>query len=196
MFVISSSDGEDKFVNTKTWVVKENPYGFIKFDCFCPYGYGIDFTKDKIDFFDEDLNIINSGLACNEIKRLYEFSFFAVNNFICINDQFENGCGRTVIRNVIVNPNGEIIFDAVEQGCYAVGNFIKISNRNNICFLNTITGEIGDLCLLAKTDEKGIIDFSNITNINDIFSIEANNQLKLLSGKEENEKIKKIGNKK
>lgn len=196
LFVVQCADEEAKFINTNTGIIKENPYDFIRFDFLCPYGYGLDFSKQTIDFFDEELNTIISGFDCNKIKRLYEFSFFVVNNFVCISDQFENDCGRTVVRNVIVNPEGEIILDSVGQSCYAVGNFIKISNRNNICFLNTITGEIGDLCLLAKTDEKGIIDFSNITNINDIFSIEATNQLKLLSVKEENEKTKKIGNKK
>ena len=59
-------------------------------------------------------------------------------------------------------------------------------------FLNTLTGEIGQLIINAPIDENRKIEFSKISNFKNIFQVDNTNQLLLLSSDVQSPKQKKL----
>ena len=121
------------------------------------------------------------------------FSYFIVNNYLCIYKHFVDGYGESRWRTILQQADGEVILDSIQHKCYAMGNFIQIVHNEDSEFLNTITGEIGSLGITALVDDTGKIDFERVNSINNILSIESNTLLGLPSSEEKQQaKIKKL----
>ena len=99
---------------------------------------------------------------------------------------------RSFYRYIIQDVNGKIILDSMKHKCYALGNLIQIIKDGESEFLNTLTGEIGQLSITAPTDESGKVNFSRISDLNNVFQISSTNQLLLPSSDDESPKVKKL----
>lgn len=197
MFVINTieSDAKNKqLLNAENGSIREVNYDFIKFPVNHQDGYGIDFTKEKIDFFDEKLEIIIPNFNYKKYKlKVYDFGYFIVNSYICIINHFIDGYGISRDRVILQNSDGYTILDSINHRCFALGNFIQIIQNGESEFLNTLTGEIGQLSISAEVDEKGKIDLKGISNINNLLTIGNNTQLSLpTTDDNETPKIKKL----
>ncbi len=185
MFIIASIDnnGEKQLLlNAETGVMREINYDYVHFHNTLPYGYGVNFSTNKIDFFDENLNIIIPGFDYKKYNfdfRYTEFSYFIVNDYICLIKHIAHG-PRSFYRSILQKANGEVILDSIEHKCYPMGNLIQILSYNGSQFLNTKTGEIGTLSITAPTDAAGKIDFNQINDFNRLLTIGSTSQLFLL----------------
>lgn len=170
-----------KLLNTENGNIKEVNYDYIKFPVNHYHGYGVDLTEGKIDFFDEKLEVIIPSFDYKKYElNLNDFGYFIVNSYVCIIRHFMDGYGISRCRTIVQKSNGEVILDSVNHRCFAVGNFIQIVHNEdfkNSEFLNTLTGEIGQLSISAEVSERGKIDLNEISNINNIFTISNNSEL-------------------
>ena len=119
------------------------------------------------------------------------FSYFVVNNYVCIIKNIRDG-QRSFYRYIIQDANGTIILDSIKHKCYALGNLIQIIKDGESEFLNTLTGEIGQLSINAPIDEGGKVNFSRISDLNNVFQISSTNQLLLPSSDDQSSKVKKL----
>lgn len=194
MFVIRTFDEENEhrqLLNAETGSIRDIYYDYIHFHLSQPYGYGVNFSTQKMDFFDENLNIIIPNFDYKKFNLSFyheEFGYFIINNYLCIYKHFVDGYGGSRWRTILQKADGEVILDSIQHKCYAIGNFIQISHNKDNEFLNTITGEIGSLEINVPVDDTGKIDFERVNNINNILSIESNT----LPEEEQHAKIKKL----
>lgn len=190
MFVIISSAKEKKYTklfNAQSRKLVDIDYDYVQFHHSSLYGYGLIFEKETMDFLDEDLNVIIPNVDYKKFDLSFcadGFSYFIINNYVCIQKHFVGDGGRSIFRTIIQKSNGDILLDSVHHRCYAVGNFIQIVNNNESQFLNTITGEISILEIVSAVNEQGLIDFKNSGNINNMILGENNINLFLLDAKE------------
>ena len=199
MFVIRTFDGENEhrqLLNAENGSIRDVDYDYIHFHLSLPYGYGVNLSTQKMDFFDENLNVIIPDFDYNKFNfSIYHegFSYFIVNNYLCIYKHFVDGYGESKWRTILQKADGEVILDSIQHKCYAMGNFIQIVHNEDSEFLNTITGEIGSLEINALVDDTGKIDFEKVNSINNILSIESNTLLGLPALEEKQQsKIKKL----
>lgn len=199
MFVLRTFDGENEhrqLLNAENGSIRDVDYDYIHFHLSLPYGYGVNLSTQKMDFFDENLNIIIPDFDYNKFNfNIYHegFSYFIVNNYLCIYKHFVDGYGESKWRTILQQADGEVILDSIQHKCYAMGNFIQIVHNEDSEFLNTITGEIGSLGITALVDDTGKIDFERVNSINNILSIESNTLLGLPTSEEKQQaKIKKL----
>ena len=196
MFIIRSIDNDVEkqlLFNTETGVMREINYDYVHFHNSLPYGYGVNFSTEKIDFFDEDLNIIIPEFDYKKYNfgfRYTEFSYFIVNNYICLIKHIAKG-PRSFYRSILQKANGDVILDSIDHKCYPMGNLIQILSYNDSQFLNTKTGEIGTLSITAPTDAAGKIDFNQINDFSRLLTIGSTSQLFLLSADTPTKKLKK-----
>lgn len=178
MFILRTLDGENEhkqLLNTENGNIKEIDYDYIHFHLSLPYGYGVNLSTQKMDFFDENLNIVIPNFDYKKFNMSYfheTFGYFIINDYICVNNHFVGDFGQSLWRTIIQKANGQIILDSVQHKCFPMGNFIQILHNEDSDFLNTITGEIGSLRITARLDETGKIDFKTVNNVNHILSIE------------------------
>ena len=195
-FILRFKD-KKKLLNTKKHTINDVDYDYIHFHNKLPYGYGVKLAEGKMDFFDDDLNIIIPGFDYKKYSLGYrheDFSYFIVNDYICIIKHIARG-PRSYYRYIIQKASGEVILDSVEHKCSQIGNIIKITGEEDMEFLNTLTGERGTLGITAKTDDNGKIDFKQIEDFNNLLTIN-NNQLSLKENKEAKNKIRSLTSKK
>lgn len=199
MFVIRTLDGEDEhkqLLNTENGSIRDVDYDYIHFHLSLPYGYGVNLSTQKMDFFDENLNIVIPNFDYKKFNMSYyyeEFGYFIINDYICINKHFVGDFGQSRWRTIIQKSDGEVILDSVQHKCYPMGNFIQIVHNRDSEFLNTITGEIGPLGITAPLDETGKIDFKRVNNVNNILSTRNSTLLELpLAEEEQPPKVKKM----
>lgn len=199
MFVLRTFDGENEhrqLLNAENGSIRDVDYDYIHFHLSLPYGYGVNLSTQKMDFFDENLNVIIPNFDYNKFNfNIYHegFSYFIVNNYLCIYKHFVDGYGESRWRTILQQADGEVILDSIQHKCYAMGNFIQIVHNEDSEFLNTITGEIGSLEINALVDDTGKIDFEKVNSINNILSIENNTLLGLPTSEEKQQaKIKKL----
>lgn len=195
MFIIRSKDNgveKQQLLNAETGAIREVDYNYVHFHNSLPYGYGVNFSTEKIDFFDENLNIVIPEFDYKKFNldfRYTKFGYFIINNYICIIKHIADG-PRSFYRYILQKANGEVVLDSMEHKCYPMGNLIQILSNNDSQFLNTITGEIGTLSITAPTDETGKIDFNQISDFNSLLTIGSGTQLSLPSA--DDDPIKKI----
>lgn len=200
MYVIRTLDGENEhkqLLNTENGCIRDVDYDYIHFHPSLPYGYGVTLSTQKMDFFDENLNIVIPDFDYKKFNMSYyneEFGYFIINDYICINKHFVDNFGQSRWRKIIQKANGEVILDSVQHKCYPIGNFIQIIHNEDSKFLNTITGEIGPLRITATLDETGRIDFKKVNSVNNILSIGDNILLgpPLLAEEGQTPKVKKL----
>ena len=174
LFMVGTWNGKKcqrKFINAKTGVVKECNYDVIKFTPDNLYGYAFNTITDMLDIVDRNLSVVIPNIDYKRFglsKSNGQFNYFVVNDYVCIIKHIAEG-SQSLFRNIIQNANGEIILDSMQHECYPIGNFIQIIEDNKSKFLNTLTGEIGQLSLNAPMDEYGKINFSKIKDLTNIF---------------------------
>lgn len=198
MFIIKSKDNgveKQQLLNSETGAIREVDYNYVHFHNSLAYGYGVNFSTEKIDFFDENLNIVIPEFDYKKFNLDFkhtEFSYFIINDYICIIKHIADG-PRSFYRYILQKANGEIVLDSIEHKCYPIGNLIQIFSNNDSQFLNTNTGEIGTLSITSPTDETGKIDFKQITDFNSLLTIESSTQLSLPSPDDDSiKKVKKL----
>lgn len=195
MFVIRTFDGDNErtqLLNTENGCIREVDYDYIHFHLSLPYGYGVNLSTQKMDFFDESLNIVIPNFDYKKFNMSYcheEFGYFIINDYICVNRHFVGDFGRSIWRTIIQKASGEVILDSVQHKCYLLGNFIQIVHDGESEFLNTVTGERGPFEITAPLNENGKIDFEKAGNVNNILSIE---NRKLLSLEEQLLDVEKL----
>lgn len=199
-FVVSGWNGKEfkrKFINTKTGSIKDCDYDVIKFKPDDSYGYGFNVITDMMDIFDRNLCVIIPNIDYKRFKLsksndfFGDFNYFVVNDYVCIIKHIAKGpC--SFFRTIIQNANGEIILDSMDHECYPIGDLIQIIKNKESEFLNTLTGEIGQLSLTAPTDEENKIDFSEIQDLRNVFQIGDTTQLLLPQSNEQTPKVKKL----
>lgn len=185
---------ERKFVNAKTGVEKKYNYDIIQFLPEYPYGYAFNTVTNMIDIIDKDWNTIIPNIDYKQLGLnkentcFHNFTFFVVNDYVCIIKHIPNG-PQSLFRFIIQNSSGEIVLDSMKHRCYPMGNMIQIENHGKSEFLNTLTGEIGQLSILTSTNKEGKIDFNRISDVKNIFQIEdrENSSLEIQTSK-----VKKI----
>lgn len=99
MFVLRTFDGENEhrqLLNAENGSIRDVDYDYIHFHLSLPYGYGVNLSTQKMDFFDENLNVIIPDFDYNKFNfSIYHegFSYFIVNNYLCIYKHFVDGYG-------------------------------------------------------------------------------------------------------
>lgn len=164
LFIVENGD-KKVLINTENGSKKETDYILVRYHFSAPYGYGVHKDDETMDFFDKNLNVIISNFSFREYDldfNLGGFSYFIVNSYVCITADFIDSYGDYQYRKIIVNSDGEIILDSIKHQCYPIGNFIQITNGKETQFLNTLTGQIGEICFKAPVDDAGKIDFSKL----------------------------------
>jgi len=153
--------------NSASNALLERDYDSIKFSGSIPYGYGVDFERKTMDFFDRDLNIVipnfeyeNYGLNPRHIYN--EFSYYIMNGYVCIQKHFVDDFGESRYRTTIYRVDGEVILDSIRERVGAIGKFFQITSDGNNQFLNTETGEIGTLVISAPVDELNKVQVSQL----------------------------------
>ena len=197
MFVIRTSDGKNKqLLNTENGSIKNIDYDYIHFHSSLPYGYGVNLSTKKMNFFDETLNIIIPDFDYKKFNMNYfydSFDYIIINKYICIYTHFIDDYGKNKCRTIVQKEDGEVIIDSTQHKCYAIGSFIQIIYNGESKFLNTITDELGTLEIATTLDESGKIDLKKTNNINNILSV-SNTPFLELSSKEKGQplKVKKL----
>lgn len=181
MFMIETTQNsvtKKHLFNAETLVIKEVDYDYVHFHSSEPYGYGVNLSSGKMQFFDENLNIIIPNFPYRKFDINYQkFSYFIVNDYVCVIKHIADG-PRSYFRYIIEKANEEIILDSLEYRCYPLGDLIHILGENDSKFLNTLTGEINNLSIGAPLDENGNIDFQSVKIINNLLI--GNKQVKKL----------------
>lgn len=99
MFIIRTSDGENEhkqLLNTENNSIKNIDYDYIHFHHSLPYGYGVNLSTQKMDFFDENLDVIIPNFDYKKFNLSYyheDFSYFIVNEYICIHEHYVDDYG-------------------------------------------------------------------------------------------------------
>lgn len=165
MFILrTQNEGNEckQLLNTENGSIRDVTYDYIHFHLSLPFGYGVNTSTQKMDFFDEYLSIIIPDFDYRRFDlgfRHDEFNYFIINNYICVCKHYVGNFGQDIWRTIIQKADGEVVLDSVQHKCYAIGNFIKIVHNKDTEFLNTITGKIENLGISASLDEEGKIDF-------------------------------------
>lgn len=169
-------------VDTQNKITKEVEYDLISYHRSDTYGFGAGYSKDTIDFFDKNFNIVipdfdykKYGLTLGD----YDFTYFIINDYIGIMSHFIDGYGQSRIRTIIEKAGGKEIINSTNHKCYPLGNFIQIVSENQSQFLNALTGEIITIELKADINSKGEIDLDNVNDVNQLIGIQTNNMLLL-----------------
>lgn len=192
MFVIKGLNNHKQLLNAENGSIRDIDYDYVHFHLSLPYGYGVNLSAKKMDFFDENLNIVIPSFDYTKFDLGFQydkFNYFIINDYICIQKHFVGNFGQSRWRTIIQRANGEVILDSTQHKCYAIGNLIQIIHDKNSIFLNTLTGEIGPLEITASTDENGKIDFQKIRSADQALSLENNIAFKF-SENEEDQKLK------
>ncbi len=192
IFIIESlEDGKNKIFNAANGKVLEANYDYVYFHSSKPYGYGVNIKAGKMQFFDENLNILIKEFDYQKYHINYEhsgFYYFIVNGYLCVIKHIADG-PKSIYRNILVNAKGEVILDSTQCDCYQIGSYIHILSKDDSKFLNTLTNEICSLSLNAPVDENGKIDFKKVSNFNNFLISSQSIKRELDNG--QNRKLKK-----
>ncbi len=181
-YLFRTNEGDNQkrqFLNSFTRNLKDIDYDYIEFPYFSPFGYGINSETETIDFFDEDLKVLFSNIDYKKLNLDYrDLDYFIINDYICFHNHFTDGYGEPRCREIIQNKAGKIILNSLEARCFPIGNFIKIDYPyEDSQFLDTTTGEISPLVITSPLIENRKIDFSKITDTDNVLSVTATNLL-------------------
>ena len=173
MFYIES-DKRKQFLNMETGLLKDVPYDNMYFHLSLPYGYGVNFDSETMDFFDEELNIIIKDFnykKYNISPSHTEFSYFIINDYLCISKHVVDGGGLSHFRKIIERNGGQVILDAYDCKVYPLGNYIQIIKDGETKYFNTETGEFTPLTIEAPVNENGKIDINKTYRLNESLSL-------------------------
>lgn len=146
-------------LNTKTKTIKEVNYDLVKYHTDYTYGYAVNTLNGKMDFLDEQFNVIFSNFDFKKYNININnggFGYCIVNDYIVINIPYIDGYGISRNRCVVQKLNGKVIIDSVKHVCCCVGDFIQIIYNGETKFLNTLTGVISDLFINIPNNKNSI----------------------------------------
>ena len=173
MFYIESEE-KKQFLNMETGLLKDVPYDYMYFHLSLPYGYGVNFDKEMMDFFDEELNVIIKDFdykKYNISPSHTEFSYFIINDYICISKHVVDGRSLSHYRKIIERNGGQVILDTYDCKVYPLGNYIQIIKDGETKYFNTETGEFTPLTIEAPVNEKGKININNHPTLKEALSL-------------------------
>ena len=173
MFYIES-DKRKQFLNMETNLLKDVSYDYMYFHLSLPYGYGVNFDKETMDFFDEELNIIIKDFdykKYNISPSHTEFSYFIINDYLCISKHVVDGHGLSHYRKIIERNGGQVILDSYDCKIFPLGNCIQIIKDGKTKYFNTETGKFTSLTIDAPVNENGKIDIDKTNNLNESLSL-------------------------
>ena len=164
-----------KFLNMETGLVQDVDYDFIYFSPFSPYGYGVNSSQKRLDFFDENLNILISNFPYFKFHlpiEPREFSYQIINDYVLIKKYYALEFNQGKHRVILYKKDNTTILDSFHHRLYPLGDFIQIVHDGKSEFLNTVTGEIKPLSLsVPLTNMKnGMIDTEKIKQPRLLFS--------------------------
>ena len=188
---LTRGKGKNQLVNTINKKVTETEYDYITFHLTNPYGYGINSKTKTMDFLDTNLEILIPNVDFSKLDLQFSssgytnFNYFIVNDYLCIIKRFIDSFGQDKYRTFLQTKDGNIILDSTTHACVPIGDFIQIvDSQDNTSFLNTLTGEVGQLSLNAPTDENGNINLEQIQNLKNLLAIETTSNSPLLLEKQ------------
>lgn len=173
MFYIES-DNRKQFLNMETGLLKDVPYDYMYFHLSLPYGYGVNFDTEKMDFFDEELNVIIKDFdykKYNISPSHTEFGYFIIKDYLCISKHVVDGCGLSHFRKIIERNGGQVILDAYDCKVYPLGNYIQIIKDGETKYFNTEVDEFTPLSIMAPVNEKGKIDITKQSSLKESLSL-------------------------
>ena len=173
MFYIESEE-KKQFLNMETGLLKDVPYDYMYFHLSLPYGYGVNFDKEMMDFFDEELNVIIKDFdykKYNISPSHTEFSYFIINDYICISKHVVDGRSLSHYRKIIERNGGQVILDTYDCKVYPLGNYIQIIKDGETKYFNTEVDEFTPLSIMAPVNEKGKIDITKQANLKESLSL-------------------------
>lgn len=164
-----------KFLNTETGLIQDVDYDFIYFGPSLPYGYGVELDREKMDFFDENLNILISDFPYSKFHlNVYprEFAYEIVGDYVIIQKYYSLEFDRGKHRVILYKKDNTTILDSFHHRLYPLGDFIQIVHDGKSEFLNTVTGEIKPLSLSVPLTnmENGMIDTEKVRQPRLLFS--------------------------
>lgn len=168
------SDKRNQFLNMETGLLKDISYDDMYFHLSLPYGYGVNFDSETMDFFDEELNIIIKDFnykKYNISPSHTEFSYFIINDYLCISKHVVDGYGLSHFRKIIERNGGQVILDTYDCKVYPLGNYIQIIKDGETKYFNTETGEFTPLTIEAPVNENGKIDINKTYRLNESLSL-------------------------
>ncbi len=167
MFYIEN-DKRKQFFNMETGLLEDVPYDYMYFHLSLPYGYGVNLDTEKMDFFDEELNIIIKDFDYNKYNMSIdhtEFNYFIIKDYLCISKHIVDGCGLSHFRKIIERNDGQVILDAYDCKVYPLGNYIQIIKDGETKYFNTEVDEFTPLSIMVPVNEKGKIDITKQSNL-------------------------------
>ena len=173
MFYIES-DNRKQFLNMETGLLKDVPYDYMYFHLSLPYGYGVNFDTETMDFFDEELNVIIKDFnykKYNISPSHTEFVYFIIKDYLCISKHVVDGCGLSHFRKIIERNGGQVILDTYDCKVYPLGNYIQIIKDGETKYFNTEVDEFTPLSIMAPVNEKGKIDITEQSALKESLSL-------------------------
>ena len=173
MFYIES-DNRKQFLNMETGLLKDVPYDYMYFHLSLPYGYGVNFDTEMMDFFDEELNVIIKDFdykKYNISPSHTKFGYFIIKDYLCISKHVVDGRGLSHFRKIIERNGGQVILDAYDCKVYPLGNYIQIIKDGETKYFNTEVDEFTPLSIMAPVNEKGKIDITEQSTLKESLSL-------------------------
>ena len=173
MFYIES-DNRKQFLNMEKGLLKDVSYGYMYFHLSLPYGYGVNFDTEKMDFFDEELNIIIKDFDYKKYNigiDHTEFGYFIIKDYLCISKHVVDGRGLSHFRKIIERNGGQVILDAYDCKVYPLGNYIQIIKDGETIYFNTEVDKFTPLSIMAPVNGKGKIDITEQSTLKESLSL-------------------------
>ena len=164
-----------KFLNTETELIQDVNYDFIYFGPSLTYGYGVELDREKMDFFDENLNILIPDFPYSKFHlNVYprEFAYEIVGGYVIIQKYYGLEFNHGKHRVILYKADNTTILDSFHHRLYPLGDFIQIIHDGKSEFLNTVTGKIKSLSISIPLSniKNGRIDIEKVNQPNLLFS--------------------------
>lgn len=173
MFYIES-DNRKQFLNMETGLLKDVSYDYMYFHLSLPYGYGVNYDTEKMDFFDEGLNVIIKDFDYKKYNigiDHTQFGYFIIKDYLCISKHVVDGRGLSHFREIIEKNGGQVILDAYDCKVYPLGNYIQIIKDGETKYFNTEVDEFTPLSIMVPVNEKGKIDITKQSSLKESLSL-------------------------
>ena len=167
-----SFDRKNKILNMQDGSLTDTNYGNIWFENKNNYGIAFSGNCDIVNIVDEDLKVLNDSLNIKKhnLDDLHQFYSMLVNNYlIFFKYVLKNNCLK--ISNLFIKKlNGEVVINSSDYQFEVLDKYIKIYNDDEMFFLDTITGNIGNLDIECPVKNKKMkvkylnMDCLNITS--------------------------------
>lgn len=147
IFFDATKDNKNLIYNVDTKELRPIPWGNVKFGLdgkeYSKYARGYNNETECIDIMDEDLNPLFSGIdfeGMNIRTSFDEFSFFVLNEFLCITIHVAYG-PRSYFRYLLMDKENNIYYNKIGIRISKVGKYLQIQDEDGVSYINSITKE-------------------------------------------------------